>query len=81
MQYDVASLLFQVKADLPFDIREELLDYYISELSQSYPCDRENFRKQYYGFVLIALLQVLGAYGYRGLIEKKPHFLSSIPLL
>jgi aminoglycoside/choline kinase family phosphotransferase len=79
LQYDVASLLFQVKADLPFDKREELLDYYLSELSQHIRVDRDNFRVLYYGFVLIRLLQVLGAYGYRGLIEKKPHFLSSIP--
>jgi aminoglycoside/choline kinase family phosphotransferase len=79
LQYDVASLLFQVKADLPFDLREKLLDYYISELSSYIKVDESTFKKQYYGFVLIRLLQVLGAYGFRGLIEKKPHFLSSIP--
>jgi aminoglycoside/choline kinase family phosphotransferase len=79
LQYDLASLLFQVKADLPFHLREELLDYYISELSAFIRFDQAVFKKQYYGFVLIRLLQVLGAYGYRGLIEKKPHFLSSIP--
>lgn len=79
LQYDVASLLFQVKADLPFSLREELLDYYIDSLYSYGIVDKENFKKHYYGFVLIRLLQVLGAYGYRGLIEKKPHFLSSIP--
>lgn len=79
LQYDVASLLFQVKADLPFRKREELLDFYITELIQHIHVNREIFRQQYYGFVLIRLLQVLGAYGFRGLIEKKPHFLSSIP--
>jgi aminoglycoside/choline kinase family phosphotransferase len=79
LQYDLASLLFQVKADLPFNMREELLDYYISELSALIRFDQAVFKKQYYGFVLIRLLQVLGAYGYRGLIEKKPYFLSSIP--
>lgn len=79
LQYDLASLLFQVKADLPYDLREYLLDYYISELSSVIKTDPATFKKYYYGFVLIRLLQVLGAYGYRGLIEKKPHFLSSIP--
>lgn len=79
LQYDVASLLFQVKADLPFDLREELLDYYLTVLSSYFKFDKEDFIKHYYGFVLIRLLQVLGAYGFRGLIEKKPHFLSSIP--
>ncbi len=79
LQYDVASLLFQVKADLPYDLREELLDYYMSELSAFVRINKAEFRKHYYGFVLIRLLQVLGAYGFRGLIEKKPHFLSSIP--
>jgi len=79
LQYDLASLLFQVKADLSFELREYLLDYYISELSSVVTTDSESFKKHYYGFVLIRLLQVLGAYGFRGLIEKKPHFLSSIP--
>jgi aminoglycoside/choline kinase family phosphotransferase len=79
LQYDVASLLFQVKADLPFDLRETLLDDYISELSKHISINKEGFKKHYYGFVLMRLLQVLGAYGFRGLIEKKPHFLASIP--
>ena len=79
LQYDVASLLFQVKADLPFQLREELLDFYISELAPLIRVEEATFKKQYYGFVLVRLLQVLGAYGYRGLIEKKPHFLISIP--
>jgi aminoglycoside/choline kinase family phosphotransferase len=79
LQYDLASLLFQVKADLPYELREDLLEYYISELSPVVKIDPAVFKKQYYGFVLIRLMQVLGAYGFRGLIEKKPHFLSSIP--
>jgi aminoglycoside/choline kinase family phosphotransferase len=79
LQYDVASLLFQVKADLPFELREELLDFYYSELSAFVKTDLAIFKKHYYGFVLLRLLQVLGAYGFRGLIEKKPHFISSIP--
>lgn len=79
LQYDLASLLFQVKADLPYNLKEELLEHYISELSSMIKIDRVEFKKYYYGFVLLRLLQVLGAYGYRGLIEKRPHFISSIP--
>jgi len=79
LQYDVASLLFQVKANLPAAMREELLDHYLDALSAHIQVDKKAFREIYYGFVLIRLLQVLGAYGYRGLIQKKPHFLASIP--
>jgi aminoglycoside/choline kinase family phosphotransferase len=79
LQYDLASLLFQVRADLPNDLREYLLDYYISELSSFIDTNPLTFKRHYYGFVLIRLLQVLGAYGFRGIIEKKPHFLASIP--
>ncbi len=79
LQYDVASLLFQVKADLPWHFREEMLNHYISELKNYREVDETAFREQYFGFVLIRLLQVLGAYGFRGLVEKKQHFLASIP--
>jgi aminoglycoside/choline kinase family phosphotransferase len=79
LQYDVASLLFQVKADLPDVIREELLEFYLDEIQKHVRVDRNLFLEHYHGFVLLRLLQVLGAYGFRGLIEKKPHFLTSIP--
>jgi aminoglycoside/choline kinase family phosphotransferase len=79
LQYDVASLLFQVKANLPFDLRERLLCHYMDELSKSIRIDQKLFREQYFGFVLIRLIQVLGAYGFRGMIEKKQHFMASIP--
>lgn len=79
LQYDVASLLFQVRADLPFEMRERLLDDYLEALSKQITLDKLQFKKFYNGYVLIRLLQVLGAYGFRGLIEKKPHFLASIP--
>jgi aminoglycoside/choline kinase family phosphotransferase len=81
-QYDVASMLWQARANLPDDWKENLLNDYMNafeKIIQS-PLDRNTFRSQYNGYVLIRLLQVLGAYGFRGLFERKAHFLTSIPL-
>lgn len=82
LQYDVASLLWQAKAELSEDWKNRLLDYYMDEIDQllKEPVDRITFVSQYNGYVLIRLLQVMGAYGFRGLFERKAHFLSSIPL-
>lgn len=82
LQYDVASLLWQAKANLPEEWKNSLLDYYIDCVSEilDTPVDRVRFISQYNGYVLIRLLQVLGAYGFRGLFERKAHFLISIPL-
>jgi aminoglycoside/choline kinase family phosphotransferase len=81
-QYDVASLLWQAKANLPDDWKQKLLEDYINsfETIVAETVDRDVFRSQYNGYVLIRLLQVLGAYGFRGLFERKAHFLTSIPL-
>jgi aminoglycoside/choline kinase family phosphotransferase len=79
LQYDVASLLTDGKADLPHQVRETLLQYYLEKLSQIYPVNKEEFLKTYSGFSLIRILQALGAYGFRGYYENKPHFLLSIP--
>lgn len=82
LQYDVASLLWQAKAELPDTWKTELLIYYISCVEDilKKPVDKMRFISQYHGYVLIRLLQVLGAYGFRGLFERKAHFLTSIPL-
>ncbi len=77
--YDIASLLFDGKADIPFDTREELLDFYFSEIQKYITIDKQNFRRQFYSFALIRIMQAMGAYGYRGYFEKKSHFLQSIP--
>jgi len=77
LQYDLVSLLFQAKAMIPEETRNELLQYYLKELKKNISVSREQFVKQYNAFVLIRLLQVLGAYGYRGFYEKKPHFMKS----
>jgi len=82
LQYDAASLLWQAKANLPDDWKNELLEYYMDRVGEQLHqnLDRERFIHQYNGYVLIRLLQVLGAYGFRGLFERKAHFLTSIPL-
>jgi aminoglycoside/choline kinase family phosphotransferase len=82
LHYDVASLLWQAKANLSPEWKDKLLDYYIDEINQLVPkpVDKTVFIGQYNGYVLIRLLQVLGAYGFRGLFERKAHFLTSIPL-
>ena len=82
LQYDVASMLWQAKADLPDDWKNRLLDHYMDhvEIILQKKIDRARFVSQYNGYVLIRLLQVLGAYGFRGLFERKAHFLTSIPL-
>jgi len=81
-QYDVASLLWQARANLPDDWKQYLLEDYMDvfEKTVGEPIERDTFRSQYNGYVLIRLLQVLGAYGFRGLFERKAHFLTSIPL-
>lgn len=81
-QYDVASMLWQARANLNDDWKEKLLNDYIDALEEliSSKINRSVFKSQYNGYVMIRLLQVLGAYGFRGLFERKAHFLTSIPL-
>jgi aminoglycoside/choline kinase family phosphotransferase len=80
-QYDVASLLWQARANLPDEWKTNLLEDYMDafETITGETLDRTIFRSQYNGYVLIRLLQVLGAYGFRGLFERKAQFLTSIP--
>ena len=91
-QYDVASLLWQAKANIAPSLREQMIDAYLDELVQvlesSNPqifesSDPQTFKSAWRAalphFVLFRTLQVLGAYGYRGYFERKPHFLESIP--
>lgn len=77
--YDVASLLWQAKAQLPVAWKQELLQYYTEALQQYLPNTSTDLQAGYGNLVLVRLLQVLGAYGLRGIIEKKSHFISSIP--
>ncbi|MCQ2310167.1 MAG: phosphotransferase [Paludibacteraceae bacterium] len=77
--YDVASFLWQAKANFHDDLREELIGEYLQELKNYLPVDENGFRTTLRHFVLFRTMQVLGAYGFRGYFEKKPHFLQSIP--
>ncbi len=79
LQYDIASLLYDGKADLPPDLRQQLLDYYLDCLSSHIDLDRAAFMDHYYAYVYIRILQALGAYGFRGFYERKAHFLQSVP--
>jgi aminoglycoside/choline kinase family phosphotransferase len=79
LQYDVASLLFDAKADIPPDIRDDLLEHYLSHLGRYIDVHKSHFDGYYPGFALIRLMQAMGAFGFRGFYEKKPHFLESIP--
>jgi aminoglycoside/choline kinase family phosphotransferase len=79
LQYDIASLLYDAKADLPPDLRQQLLDHYIETLREYVSIDRETFLRHYYGYVYVRIMQALGAYGFRGFYERRAHFLQSVP--
>lgn len=77
--YDVASFLWQAKANYPDSLRQELLDEYLDALRPYHTMDKEQFLTTLRHFVLFRTLQVLGAYGFRGYFEKKAHFIQSVP--
>ncbi len=79
LQYDVASLLFDAKANIPQDVRDRLLNHYLQQINNYIKIDSTEFTKFYFGYVLIRILQAMGAYGFRGIHERKAHFLKSIP--
>lgn len=79
LQYDIASLLYDGKADLPPALRDELLNYYLESLARHIEIKRDVFMEHYYAYVYIRIMQALGAYGFRGFYERKPHFLQSVP--
>ena len=79
LPYDVASLLHDARADIPFPVRERLLSLYTEEARQHGDLDAERFMKYYAGFSLIRIVQALGAFGNLGFLQGKKHFLQSIP--
>jgi len=78
-QYDLVSLLWQAKANLPIKWKEDLYTFYVQELGKTVEIDHHRFEQGYWLFVLIRSMQVLGAYGLRGVVQRKEHFLKSIP--
>ena len=79
LQYDIASLLYDGKADLPPALRQELLGYYFECLGNYIKVDRDAFMEHYYAYVYVRIMQAMGAYGFRGFYERKAHFLQSVP--
>src|ERR1700674_3478437 len=79
LQYDIASLLYDAKADLPPELRQQLLDHYLDRLASFIKLDRAAFMQHFYPYVYIRIMQALGAYGFRGFYERKAHFLQSVP--
>lgn len=77
--YDVASFLWQAKANYPDSLRQELIDEYLDALQPYHAIGKEQFLATLRHFVLFRTLQVLGAYGFRGYFEKKAHFIQSVP--
>jgi aminoglycoside/choline kinase family phosphotransferase len=78
-QYDIASLLYDAKAAIPDSAREILLDHYLDALEKYVAVDRAAFVGRYRGYVLVRIMQAMGAYGYRGFFERKARFLQSVP--
>ena len=77
--YDIASLLYDAKAAIPDEVRGYLLEVYLDALAEQVPVERETFRERFRGYVLIRIMQAMGAYGYRGFFERKARFLESVP--
>ncbi len=79
LHYDIASLLYDAKADIPQNLREELLDEYVSAVNKYTNVDIEEFKAKFWYFAIVRILQALGAYSFLGIVKKKPKFLESIP--
>ena len=79
LQYDVASLLYDSKANIPQEIKALLLRHYLKKLHEYLDYDEAEFLKYYQGYAFIRLMQAMGAYGFRGFYERKTEFLQSIP--
>lgn len=79
LQYDIASLLYDARADIPLELREELLDFYIRTAEKNVKLDSNSFKQYFWYFAMIRILQALGAYGYVGITKGRKDFLQSIP--
>lgn len=79
LQYDIASLLYDAKANITPETRQNLYDFYLNELRKHIPFDEQDFTDHFHAYIYIRIMQAMGSYGYRGYFEKKVHFLKSIP--
>lgn len=79
LHYDLASLLLDAKANLPFAFRDHLREVYLAAAGALVPLDSAKFDRHFRGYALIRILQAMGAYGFRGFYERKTHFLQSVP--
>ena len=79
LQYDIASLLYDAKADLTPNLRQQLLNHYLEVLITFTRVNRDEFMRYYYPYVYVRIMQAMGAYGFRGFFERKSHFLQSVP--
>jgi aminoglycoside/choline kinase family phosphotransferase len=79
LHYDIASLLYDAKAALSPELRQQLLDHYLDSLAGFIDLGRDAFMQHYYAYVYVRIMQALGAYGFRGFYERKAHFLQSVP--
>src|SRR5262249_54113532 len=79
LHYDIASLLYDAKADLQPELRQELLNHYLESIAKHLPLRRDEFMRHYYAYVWVRIMQAMGAYGFRGFFERKAHFLQSVP--
>lgn len=77
--YDAVSFLWQAKAGFSNDFRARMMEYYTDEFTKARGMDKSEILRRADLFVLFRTLQVLGAYGYRGLVQRRSHFIESIP--
>ena len=79
VHYDLASFVWQARARYPSELKAELTEAYLEAQSHYEVVRWKDFLTDLRQFVLFRTLQVLGAYGFRGMFERRPHFLESIP--
>ena len=79
LQYDLASLLFNARANIPQNIREHLLEFYVRKAKKIIPLNELKFKEYFWYFAVVRILQAMGAYGYLGITKGKRKFLESIP--
>ena len=79
VQYDLASFLWNAGTHFSAALRRELEGVYLRALDPFRPVDERDFYRRYRLMTLLRLLQETGAYGFRGLVERKQLFLDCIP--